>query len=62
VQRRIKGIVAFEMPIERLEGKFKLSQNRSAADRDGAIRGLERSGDPVAREMARLMREFAPAD
>ena len=62
VQRMIKGIVAFEMPIERLEGKFKLSQNRSAADRDGAISGLEKSGDAVAREVARLMREFAPSD
>ena len=62
VQRMIKGIVAFEMPIERLEGKFKLSQNRSAADRAGAIKGLEGSGDATAREVARLMREFAPAD
>jgi len=62
VQRMIKGIVAFEMPIERLEGKFKLSQNRSATDRDGAIKGLEGSGDAVAREVARLMREFAPSD
>lgn len=62
VQRMIKGIVAFEMPIERLEGKFKLSQNRSAADREGAIKGLESGGDVVAREVARLMREFAPTD
>jgi transcriptional regulator len=62
VQRMIKGIVAFEMPIARLEGKFKLSQNRSAADREGAIKGLEGSSDAIAKEVARLMREFAPAD
>jgi transcriptional regulator len=62
VQRMIKGIVAFEMAIERLEGKFKLSQNRSTADREGAIKGLEKSGDAVAGEVARLMRAFAPAD
>ncbi len=61
VARMIKGIVAFEMPIERLEGKFKLSQNRSAADRQGAIEGLENSGDAVAGEVAKLMREYAPA-
>jgi transcriptional regulator len=61
VARMIKGIVAFEMPIERLEGKFKLSQNRSAADREGAIEGLEQSGDAVAIEVARLMRDYAPA-
>jgi transcriptional regulator len=62
VQNQIKGIVAFEMPIDRLEGKFKLSQNRSAADREGAIKGLEGTGDPVAREVARLMKDYAPAD
>ena len=62
VQNQIKGIVAFEMPIDRLEGKFKLSQNRSTADRDGAIKGLEGTGDPVAREVARLMKDYAPAD
>jgi transcriptional regulator len=35
-----KGIVGLEMPIERLEGKWKLSQNRSEQDRDGVARGL----------------------
>jgi transcriptional regulator len=34
------GIVGLEMPIERLEGKWKLSQNRSEQDRDGVARGL----------------------
>src|SRR5690349_24196495 len=32
LRKMIRGIVAFEMPITRLEGKFKLSQNRSARD------------------------------
>jgi transcriptional regulator len=39
-----RGIVAFAMPIERLEGKFKLSQNRPAADREGARAGLRGRG------------------
>jgi transcriptional regulator len=34
------GIVGFEMEIELLEGKFKLGQERSAADREGVLRGL----------------------
>jgi transcriptional regulator len=46
----MKGIVAFEMPITRLEGKFKLSQNRPEADRSGAIEAL--AGDPIAQLMA----------
>jgi transcriptional regulator len=51
-----RGIVAFEMPIERLEGKFKLNQIKSEGDRRGTIQGLEASADPMAREVAALMR------
>lgn len=53
----IKGIVGFEIPIDRLEGKFKLNQNRSAEDRQGVVRALERSSHPDEREIARIMRE-----
>jgi transcriptional regulator len=35
-----KGIVGLEMTIERLEGKWKLSQNRSEQDRSGVAKGL----------------------
>ena len=54
-----KGIVAFEMPIERLQGKFKMSQNRKPQDSAGAAAGLRgmggAMGDVVAAEMeARL--------
>lgn len=35
-----KGIVGLEMAIERLEGKWKVSQNRSEPDREGVARGL----------------------
>jgi transcriptional regulator len=52
---QIRGIVAFEIPITRLEGKFKLSQNKSEADRLGAARGLRDSGDALAVELARMM-------
>jgi transcriptional regulator len=52
----VAAIVAFEMPIEKLEAKFKLGQNRSEADRDGAIAGLERTGSPEAAALAAFMR------
>ena len=55
--RMRKAIVAFEMPIERIEGKWKLSQNRSEADRRGAAGALESLDDPNAREIAAAMRE-----
>ncbi|MFQ5766069.1 MAG: FMN-binding negative transcriptional regulator [Rhodospirillales bacterium] len=60
VEKMINGIVAFEMPIERLEGKFKLNQKSSAPDREGAIKGLRESADPDAQSIARLMMEMAP--
>ena len=36
----LKGIVGLEMTIERLEGKWKVSQNRSDEDRNGVAKGL----------------------
>jgi len=53
----LKAIVGFEIPIDRLEGKFKLNQNRSRADQEGVVRALEASTDASEREIARLMRE-----
>ncbi len=42
----LKGIVGFALTIERLEGKWKLSQNRDEADRQGVARGLADEGRP----------------
>jgi transcriptional regulator len=52
------AIVAFEMPIERLEGKFKLSQNRAREDQVGAIEQLEKQGDAEAAALAAFARQF----
>jgi transcriptional regulator len=40
IASQLKGIVGLEMAIERLEGKWKISQNRSEQDRDGVAKGL----------------------
>jgi transcriptional regulator len=49
VQAQLKGIVGFRLPIARLEGKWKMSQNRNAADRAGVVGGLLAEGrDEVA--------------
>lgn len=51
-------IVAFELEIESIQGKHKLSQNRAAEDRDGIIRGLrERAGDED-RAIAEAMADY----
>jgi transcriptional regulator len=42
----MKGIVAFEMPVTRLEGKYKLSQNRSEVDQHNVADALSKHSDP----------------
>ncbi len=57
---RLAGaVVGLELRVDRLEAKFKLGQNRSAEDRDGAIRGLEALGGAAA-EAAGAMRRVSP--
>lgn len=56
VQKMLKGIVAFEIEITRLEGKFKLSQNRSERDQQQVIDALTHSSDPLEQELAKQMR------
>lgn len=57
----LNGIVGFELTVSRLEGKFKLSQNRPAADRPRIAAALDRREDADSRAVARLMREREPA-
>jgi transcriptional regulator len=57
VATMLKAIVGFAIEVERLEGKFKLSQNRPA-ETARVIAQLEARGDP---ELAGLMREHPPA-
>jgi transcriptional regulator len=55
------AIVAFEMPIDRIEGQFKLGQNRSQDDRRGMLRGLDAEGSPDADALAEFIRRTLPA-
>jgi transcriptional regulator len=55
-----RGSVAVEIPIARLEGKAKLSQNRDAVDRGRTREALAASDDPVARAVAALMAGTPP--
>ena len=58
---QMKAIVGIEIPITRLEGKWKLSQNKDAADREGVIAGLETPGDAHANAaLAKRMRVSPP--
>ena len=55
IDKMLGAIVGFALPIERLEGKRKLSQNRSAEDIKGVREGLAASADGKDRELAQLM-------
>jgi transcriptional regulator len=61
VETMLKGIVGLDIAVTRLEGKYKLSQNRPAADRPGVIAALEAQTDPESHSIARLMRDREPA-
>jgi len=54
---QLRAIVGFEIPIDKLEGKFKFNQNRSRADQLGVVEALKGSSDPMEREVARIMQE-----
>lgn len=55
VNALLKAIVGFEMPVRRLEGKWKVSQNRNEVDRQAVIAGLERLDTPAALTMRDLV-------
>ena len=57
-----QSIVGFEIEITRMEGKWKLGQNRSPEDVRGAIRGLRESGKIEAMTVADLMSATANAN
>jgi transcriptional regulator len=56
IQKMVGAIVGIEMPIARLVGKWKLSQNRSDRDRAGVVDGLLREGAESGSTMADLVR------
>jgi transcriptional regulator len=55
IRAQLKGIVGLRLPIARLEGKRKMSQNRSAADRAGVAGGLAASDRAADRAVAALI-------
>lgn len=46
IASQLKAIVGIEIPIGRIEGKWKMSQNKTPADRQGVINGMRDKDDP----------------
>jgi transcriptional regulator len=59
VDMQMRAIVGIEIAIEDIRGKWKVSQNRSAADQSGVAKGMQTEG---ADDMAALVRQFGKAD
>ena len=57
IDSMLRGIVGVELRIDRLEGKRKLNQNRSAADQDGVIEAFA-AGSPGEQAVAAAMEEI----
>jgi transcriptional regulator len=55
-----RAVVGFELPIARMEGKWKMSQNRSAADIDGVVRGLAGSDGADDRAVGKIVQAVRP--
>ena len=55
VQGLLRSIVGFEFSITRLTGKWKVSQNRNAADQQGVIDGLRAADEPQSSQIADLL-------
>ena len=55
VAQQLRAIVGVEIDITRLEGKWKMSQNRSAADIDGVVAGLGASDEARERQVAEVV-------
>jgi transcriptional regulator len=59
LQSMMQGIVGFTMPITRLEGKYKLSQNRSPEDQQRVTAALQAQGEALSTAVAALMAQRA---
>lgn len=53
----LQAIVGIEIPVQRWVGKWKVSQNRPAPDRQGVVAGLMAQGSDAAAQMAALVRQ-----
>jgi transcriptional regulator len=51
----VRGIIGFEIPVSRLEGKFKMSQNREVEDYQGVLEGLKNRPDEMSKKVLEIM-------
>lgn len=57
IKSQLRGIVGLEIPIQQLQGKWKVSQNRAERERNGVIEGLAELNTPESLAMKALVEE-----
>lgn len=57
IQKHLKAITGFEIMVSNIEHVFKMSQNHSTKNQESIIANLEKSEDPVAKEVAKEMKK-----
>jgi transcriptional regulator len=57
IEGQLRAIVGIEIPIRKLTGKWKVSQNRPPVDRAGVIQGLREREDSNAQAIAKAVEE-----
>ncbi len=57
LEKMLAAIVGIEISVRRLDGKWKMSQNRPAPDRAGVISGLRETHDPALAQVAEIVAE-----
>ena len=57
-ENMLNAIVGINIPVERIEGKFKISQNRNADDRDGVIEALATATSDNDMALSELMKNY----
>ena len=57
IRKLARAVVGIEIPIDRLEGKLKASQDEALQDRQGTVQGLAAVGSENASAMARLVQQ-----
>lgn len=60
VARELRAIVGFELEVTRLEGRWKMSQNRTPEEIDAVVEGLSASERPLDRAVAAIVQERRP--
>ena len=57
-EKKLSGIAGFEIEISHIQGKFKLSQNRTTEEKSGVIASLSKSSHPEERILATFMEQI----